>query len=142
MNARQPIQPNTTPAVLSVSFSASRNRFVVGLSDGVRVLRSDNCLTTYQPSTTDPRSPCVGGNAIAEALDDRYIAFVSGGRKAVGKESAVIFWDCLLEKEVQRLDFSEPVKGVRVSGKWMVVVLRERSVVFRISATTAGYSAT
>ena len=130
MNARQPIQPNNTPAVLSLSFSASRNRFVAGLSDGIRVFRSDNCLTTYQPSTIDPRSPFAGGIAIAEALDDRYIAFVSGGRSTVGKQSVVVFWDCSVDKEVQRLDLSEPVKGVRVCGKWMVVVLLERTVVF------------
>ncbi|KAK5170317.1 Phosphatidylinositol 3,5-bisphosphate-binding protein [Saxophila tyrrhenica] len=130
MNTRQPIQPNTTPAVLSLSFSASRNRFICGLADGVRILRSDNCLATYQPSTTDPDSPFTGGIALAEALDDRCIAFVAGGRTSVGKESVVIFWDCLLEREVQRLEFAEPVKGLRLSGKWMVVVLQERSILF------------
>jgi WD repeat-containing protein 45 len=130
MNTRQPIQPPSTPAVLSISFSASRNRFVAGLSDGIRVFRSDNCLATFDPSTTNPDSPFAGGFAIAEALDDRYIAFVSGGRSRLAKDSALVFWDCVLEKEVQRLDFAEPLKGLRLCGMWMAVILQERTVLF------------
>ena len=42
----------------------------------------------------------------------------------------VVFWDCLLETETGRFEFGEPVKGLRVSGKWIVIVLRERSVFF------------
>jgi hypothetical protein len=70
-----------------------------------------------------------GGIAIAEVLDDRYIAFVSGGRLRNGRESVVVFWDCLLERETARLDFSEPIKGLKLSGKWFVVVLLDRTVV-------------
>jgi WD40 repeat protein len=130
MNTRQSIQPNSTPTVLSVSFSASRNRFITSLSSGLRTFRSDNCLTAYDPSTANPDSPFSGGVALADALDDRYIAFVSGGRTKLGKDSAVVFWDCILDKEVAKFDFGEQVKGVRVSGKWMVAVLAERTVVF------------
>ena len=130
MNTRQAIQPSTTPPVLSLAFSSSRTRFIAGLSDGLRIFRSDNCLTTYSPSTTSPKSPFTGSLAIAGALDDRYIAFVSSGRLKAGRESVVVFWDCVLECEVSRFDFGESILGVRVCGRWMVVVMMERTVVF------------
>ena len=147
MNTRQAIQPTNTPAVLSVSFSPARKRFAAGLSDGLRVFRADNCLTTYTPpglqapgptyapskSNTHPKvslpPELEGGIALVEVLDDRYLAFVSGGRLRNGRESVLVFWDCLLERETARLDFSEPIRGLRVSAKWMVVVLLDRSVI-------------
>jgi WD40 repeat protein len=147
MNTRQAIQPTNTPAVLSISFSPTRKRFAAGLSDGLRVFRSDNCLTTYtppglqlpgptygpskrnpEPKTSLPQE-LEGGIALVEVLDDRYLAFVSGGRLRNGRESVVVFWDCLLERETARLDFSEPIRGLKVSGKSMVVVLLDRSVI-------------
>ena len=147
MNTRQAIQPSNTPAVLSISFSATRKRFITGLADGLRVFRSDNCLTTFIPPGNQPTGPTYapfrkdsepkgpvpkeldGGIAIAEALDDRYVAFVSGGRLRTGRESVVVFWDCLIERETARLDFSEPIKGLKLNGRWLVVVLLDRTVV-------------
>ncbi|KAK4888620.1 autophagy protein [Elasticomyces elasticus] len=125
MNARQPIQPPSTPAVLILSFSPSGSRFIAGTSTGLRVLRTDNCLTTYHPQL-----PSEGGVAVATVLDDRYLAFVGGGRTPAGKGSVVVFWDCMAGKEVTRLDFYESVLGVRLSSRWMCVVLRERTLVF------------
>ena len=143
MNARQSIQPSTTPAVLSIAFSLSRKRFIAGLSSGAKVFCSDNCLATYAPSFVPDRSKSsVGGNerfasglrsggcAIAEALDDRYIAMVGGGRVPAGSPNVVVFLDCVLEHEVQSFDFYEPVLGIRINQRFMVVILRERSVVF------------
>lgn len=130
MNTRQAIQPSSTPNVLSVSHSPSRHRFAAGLSTGLRICRADNCLPTYNPSTLHPDSPFSGSIAIAEALDDRYVAFVGGATAGKWKQSCVIFWDCIREQEVQRLDLSEPVRGIRVDGKWLVVVLESRSVIF------------
>ena len=147
MNTRQAIQPSNTPAVLSISFSATRKRFITGLADGLRVFRTDNCLTTFIPLGNQPSGPTYvpskpeheprgptpkeldGGIAIAEALDDRYIAFVSGGRLRNGKESVVVFWDCLLERETARFDFTEPIKGLKLNGKWLVIILLNRTVV-------------
>lgn len=126
MNTRQPIQPVNTTAVLSVAISFTGNRFITGLSDGFRCFRTDNCLTTYQP-----RLPADGGVAIAEALDDRYVAIVGGGRVPFAKRNIVVFWDCALGKEVQRFDFHEPVVGIQLNERWMVVLLRERAVVFQ-----------
>ncbi|KAK3717667.1 Phosphatidylinositol 3,5-bisphosphate-binding protein [Vermiconidia calcicola] len=133
MNTRPAIQPSNDPTVLSLSFSASRKRFIAGLSDGLRVLRTDNCLTTYTPSTiysTSSRQHAPFDGAaitVATALDDRYIAFTTRERRGL-----VVSWDCLHEREVQRFDFGggETVQGLRVTGRWMVVVLRERSVIF------------
>ncbi|KAK0302314.1 Phosphatidylinositol 3,5-bisphosphate-binding protein [Friedmanniomyces endolithicus] len=125
MNTRQPIQPSNQPAVLYLAFSSSRKRFIAGLADGFRCFRTDNCLTTYNPTL-----PVDGGIAVVAALDDRYVAFVGGGRSPAGKSDVVIFWDAVLGKETARFHLHEPVLGVRLSGRWMVVVLRERTVVF------------
>ncbi|KAK3067542.1 Phosphatidylinositol 3,5-bisphosphate-binding protein [Teratosphaeriaceae sp. CCFEE 6253] len=124
MNTRQAIQPSNQPAVLSLAFSSSRPRFVAGLADGLRCFRSDNCLTTYHPA------PAIdGGIAVAAAHDDRYLAFVGGGRIPADKPGVVIFWDAVLGRETARFDLSEPVLGLRINGKWLVVVLKERTVV-------------
>ncbi|KAI7414499.1 hypothetical protein KC332_g4082 [Hortaea werneckii] len=132
MNTRTPIQPATHPAVLSVSFSATGNRFIAALSDGLRCFRTDNCLTTYHPtlplsSTGDSRE---GGYAIAEQLDDRYLALTAGGRRPAGKSSVVVWWDALLGREVAKLDFREETKGLRLSTKHLVVILEHRVIVF------------
>lgn len=125
MNTRQAIQPSNEPAVLSVSFSASRNRFTAALATGLRCFRTDNCLTTYSPQL-----PSDGSLAVAEALDDRYFAFVGGGRAPAEKDSVAVWWDAVFGCETQRFNFNEAVLGVRVGKKWMVVVLKERAVVF------------
>lgn len=66
MNTRKPIQSKTEPAVLSVSFSASRKRLAVGLSNGIRVFKSNDCLRTLKESPGNG-----GGIAISAVLDDR-----------------------------------------------------------------------
>ncbi|KAF7193826.1 SVP1-like protein 2 [Pseudocercospora fuligena] len=127
MNTRQAIQPSTIPNVLSVAFSSSRKRFVTGLTDGLRMFRTDNCLTTHHPALP---VACVA--TIAEALDDRYLAFVSRHKTAeTGGPNVVIFWDGVLDRELSRLDFYEPVLGLRLSSNWMAVVLAERTILFQ-----------
>lgn len=129
MNTRTPIQPSASAVVLSLSFSLSRKRFVAACSDGFRVLRTDNCLTTHrsEPSQLD----VFPGLALAAVLDDRYVAFVAGGRAAGPKKgNVVIFWDCILGSEICRFNFYEAVLGLRLCSRWMVVVLKERTVVF------------
>jgi len=74
--------------------------------------------------------PKDGGAAIAEALDDRYLAYVGGGRAPAGSSNVVVFWDALLGKEITKFDFHEPVLRVRLNSRWMAVVLMERVVVF------------
>lgn len=125
MNTRTAIQAANTPVVLGISFSLSHQRFVTALSDGFRVFRTDNCLSTYQPSL-----PTHAGVTIVAALDDKYVAFVGGGRSSTGHANVVVFWDCELDREVTRFDFYEPVLGLRLNGKWMVVILHSRAVVF------------
>jgi WD repeat-containing protein 45 len=126
MNARQPIQTPETQAVLSVAFSSTRNRFIAGLDDGIRCFRTDNCFTTYHPLL--PRG---GGIGVAEAFDDRYIAFVGGGRSPAYKPNIFIWWDALLGKEVHRFDLHEPIRGLRLNGRRLIVLLEKRAVVFR-----------
>jgi hypothetical protein len=100
---------------------------VAGLSDGLKVFRTDNCLVTHEPQL-----PVDGAASIAEALDDRYSAFVPKSRTSkLGGPNVVVFWDALLSREVTRIDFHERVLGLRLTSKWMAVILEERTVLFQ-----------
>ncbi|EGP89137.1 uncharacterized protein MYCGRDRAFT_70550 [Zymoseptoria tritici IPO323] len=127
MNTRQAIQPSNTPNVLSISISASRKRFIAGLADGFRVFRLDNCLTTYHPALPSPY-----GASITAVLDDRYVAYVPTHKSEDGSgPNVVIFWDCVLERELTRFDLHEQVLGLRLSSKWLAVILQERTILFQ-----------
>lgn len=98
---------------------------MAGLSDGFRIFRMDNCLTTCQPDV-------VGGVSIAAALDDRFSAYVSTHRRQdVSGPTVVVFYDSVLDRELSRFDFHEPVLGLRLTSKWMAVVLAERTILFQ-----------
>ncbi|KAF2215151.1 hypothetical protein CERZMDRAFT_35857 [Cercospora zeae-maydis SCOH1-5] len=126
MNTRQAIQPSTTPNVFSISCSASGKRFVTGLSDGFRSFRTDNCLVTHQVhSQTD----CA--TTLVEALDDRYYAFVTKERSQNAGPNIVVFYDAVLDREVTSFDVHEPILGLRLTSKWMAVVLEERTILFQ-----------
>ena len=126
MNARQAIQPSTTPNVLSVSCSTTGRRFAVGLSDGFRTFRIDNCLVAHQP---DPPVDCAA--TIAETLDDRYCAFVSKYPSKNAGRNVVCFWDGVLGRVLNSFDMKEPILGLRLTSKWMAVILQERTVLFQ-----------
>lgn len=126
MDTREALQPPPTVKVLSVSYSVSRRRFIAGLSDGLRAFRTDNCLVTCEPQL-----PFDSGISIAEILDDRYIAFVSYHKVQGASPNVVIFWDAVLERELKRFDFYEPVLGVRLTSRWMAVILEERTILFQ-----------
>lgn len=49
----------------------------------------------------------------------------------------VVFWDAVLGVEITRFDFHEPVLGVRLNCRWMLVVLLERVVVFEYQEVEA-----
>ncbi|WPH04948.1 Hypothetical protein R9X50_00784500 [Acrodontium crateriforme] len=125
MNTRQAIQPSDQAKVLSLAFSLSRNRFIAGLSEGIQIFRSDNCLTTHQLEL-----PKDGGVAIAEAVDDRYVAYVGGGNFPVSSPNVLIFWDAVESIQVTSFDLHEPIRGLRVNSHWLVVLLDTRAVVF------------
>lgn len=127
MNTRQPIQASDTPAVLCLTFSTSGKRFLAGLSDGFRVLRADNCLTTFKPA-----APMLSGAAVTALHNDHYFAFVSTRKSDhAGGPSFVQFWDMRLGREIVRFDLFEAIRGLRISGKFLAVILAERTVVFQ-----------
>ncbi|KAK4561376.1 Phosphatidylinositol 3,5-bisphosphate-binding protein [Recurvomyces mirabilis] len=126
MNARKPIQPSDQPPVYSLAFSTSKNRFIAGLATGVRSFRTDNCLTTHQPTLSQSQSII-----LVAQHDDRFLAYVYGGDSRGGKPSEVIFCDAEVGCEAQRFDLHEDVLGLRLDENWMTVILRERTIVFR-----------
>ena len=125
MNTRQAIQPLDVPAVLSIRFTPSTSRFIAGLSDGIRLFRSDNCLSTYQPAL-----PVDGGVGLVDAWDDRYLVYVGGGRAPSSSLNVVIFWDAFQGREVTRFDLHEPIQGLRLTSNWLAIILRDRIVLF------------
>ncbi|CAK4031052.1 SVP1 2 [Lecanosticta acicola] len=125
MNTRQELQPPSTDVVNSISYSQLRARFVTGLDTGLRAFRTDNCFTTYKPDLGFD-----GGLLIAEALDDRWYAFVCAHKGPGGGPNFVVFWDAFVGRELNRFNLHEPVKAVKLTTKWMAVVLKERTVVF------------
>ncbi|GAB7359621.1 hypothetical protein MBLNU230_g6804t1 [Neophaeotheca triangularis] len=126
MNTRQNIIPSADSAVLAVSFSSTGNRFITGLSDGIRILRIDNCLSLHEPE----KLPRKGGVGVVALLDDRYLAVVGGGRVPASSPNVLIFWDALQDVEISKFDLYEPILGLRMSSKHLAVILIERTVVF------------
>lgn len=137
MNTRQAIQPLTDPVVLNVAFSASRSRFIAGLSEGCRIFRADNCLPTYQPclatnegKNNDPATLVDGGVGVAAVLDDRYLAIVGGGKSPAGSQNVFAFWDATLGRQIAQFDLHERILGLRLSSRYTVAILAARTVVF------------
>lgn len=134
MNTRQAIQPSNRPAVLSIAFSTTRTRFIAGLSEGCRIFRTDNCLTTYQPCLSgneSNKSALVdGGVGVADVLDDRFFAFAGGGRLSQGSPNVFEFWDATLGKRICSFDLHERLLGIKLSPRYAAVVLSQRIVLF------------
>lgn len=92
----------------------------------------DNCLTTCQPDVVE-------GVSIAAALDDRFSAYVTTHRTGeLSGPNVVVFYDSVLERELSRIDLHEPVLGLRLTSKWMAVVLCERTILYQYQEITSG----
>lgn len=75
MDTRRAIRDNAEPAVLSTAFNNDCTRFICGMDNGIRVFRAKDCVRTIKEIPGNGH-----GIAIAETLDDRYLAVVGGGR--------------------------------------------------------------
>ncbi|KAI5274330.1 WD40 repeat-like protein [Aureobasidium subglaciale] len=110
MDIRRAIRDTAEPKVLSVAFNNEGNRFACGLDDGLRTIRPGH------------------GLAIVEILDDRYAALVGGGRLPNSSPNKLEFWDLVEKKKLKELNFGEPIIAIRVTAKYCIVVLLERSI--------------
>ncbi|GAB7356952.1 hypothetical protein MBLNU459_g7795t1 [Dothideomycetes sp. NU459] len=133
MDTRRPIQDNPEPAVLSTAFNNDCTRFVCGMDNGVRVFRAKDCIRTIKEVPGNGH-----GIAIAETLDDRYLAVVGGGRLPDLSPDKVELWDMVQVKKLAELDMSEPVLGIRMTPKLFIVILINRTVCleFALSSET------
>ncbi|THW48723.1 WD40 repeat-like protein [Aureobasidium pullulans] len=123
MDIRRPIRDSAEPKVLSVAFNNDCTRFACGMEDGLRVFRAKDCIRTIK------EAPRPGhGLAIVEALDDRYAALVGGGRLPNSSPNKLEFWDLVEKKKLKELNFGEPIVAVRVTAKYCIVVLVDRSI--------------
>ncbi|KAG9714686.1 WD40 repeat-like protein, partial [Aureobasidium melanogenum] len=110
MDTRRPIRDTAEPKVLSVAFNNDRTRFACGLDDGLRAPRPGH------------------GLAIVEVLDDKYAALVGGGRLPNSSPNKLEFWDLVEKKKLKELNFGEPIVAVRVTIKYCIVVLVDRTI--------------
>ncbi|KAH0385329.1 WD40 repeat-like protein, partial [Aureobasidium melanogenum] len=110
MDTRRPIRDTAEPKVLSVAFNNDCTRFACGLDDGLRAPRPGH------------------GLAIIEVLDDKYAALVGGGRLPNSSPNKLEFWDLVEKKKLKELNFGEPIVAVRVTIKYCIVVLVDRTI--------------
>ncbi|KAI5207749.1 WD40 repeat-like protein [Aureobasidium subglaciale] len=123
MDIRRPIRDTAEPKVLSVAFNNDCTRFACGLDDGLRIFRAKDCIRTVKEAIRPGH-----GLAIVETLDDRYAALVGGGRLPNSSPNKLEFWDLVENKKLKELNFGEPIIAIRVTAKYCIVVLLERSV--------------
>ncbi|QIW99904.1 hypothetical protein AMS68_005422 [Peltaster fructicola] len=132
MNTRNAIQSSDQDTVLSIGWSHSRRRFAVGLSEGCRVFRADNCLTTHHPRlATDEKAIADGGVGVASVFDDRYLAFAKGGRTPQGSPHIFVFWDATLGKQISVFDLHEPIVSIKLGSAFAAIVLKERTILLQ-----------
>ncbi|KAM0722484.1 hypothetical protein Q7P37_001925 [Cladosporium fusiforme] len=137
MNTRQAIQTTNDAAVLGVSFSAKRHRFIASLSEGCRIFRLDNCLPTFQPSLSNvdgkeqhPQTLTDGSVGVAAVLDDRYFAIVGGGKAPFASPNVLSFWDAGIGRQMNTINFHENVLDVKLASSHAAVILAERTLLY------------
>lgn len=76
------------------------------------------------------------GIAIAETLDDRYIAVVGGGRHPNSPLSRYEFWDMVRDKRLFHMDNVEPILGIRVNFDYVAVIYIDCAMIFKWSKSS------
>lgn len=143
MDTRTAIRDNPEPAVLSIAFNNECTRFTCAMDNGIRVFRTKDCIRTIKETPGNGHSI-----AIAETLDDRYLAVVGGGRlpnlspdkvrtsttyhtplaRLRTDLAQVELWDMMEIKKLAELDLSEPILGIRMTTKRFFIILIDRTI--------------
>lgn len=128
MNTREAIQSSREPVVLDVAFDESSTRFTCGLSTGIRAFRSNDCVRTLKESPPPIKKPVV----LAASFGDRYCALVCSVTHSPEQyphpQNEIQLWDNVKAEKIAHLDLAEPILGVRLCRKALIVILLERVV--------------
>ncbi|CAK7215276.1 Phosphatidylinositol 3,5-bisphosphate-binding protein [Sporothrix bragantina] len=127
MDARTPIEASSNVLALAASFNLSCDCFVVGTNTGLRVFDAATCKLLAKRAFRE------GGVGLIQIVGrTNIIPLIGGGRRPVQNPLKIVVWDEKREKFTREIACQRPIRGLRVLGQKLVVVLEEEVRIYAI----------